>query len=79
MPKSTNTPDLCETITCAVGDMMVRVLETHLGDGPETVKARDEVQSMFFTLARYAQSQDRDDIADLMHLYAASAIEAAKH
>jgi len=72
-------PDLVETITDALGDTVIRLLARHVGLGPASLEARDEVQAMFFTLARYAESESRGDIADRLRIYAAAAIRSVQH
>lgn len=73
------TPDLVETITDALGDTIIRLLATHVGFGPETVGARDEVQAMFFTLARYSRTEGREDVAQRLSGYATASLKGTQH
>lgn len=73
------TPDLLETITDALGDTVIRLLARHVGFGPDAIAARDEVQAMFFTLARYSEGEGRSDVAKRLAAYGTASLKGAQH
>lgn len=64
------TPDVCETLSAALSDTIMHLLEARVTEPFHRQSARDECANLFVTVARYAEREKRTDIASMMHRYA---------
>lgn len=64
------TPDICETLSAALSDTIIHLVESRITEPFQQRSARNECATLFLTIARYAEREDRIDIAKMMHVYA---------
>ncbi|GGD72305.1 hypothetical protein [Croceicoccus mobilis] len=69
------TPDICETLSAALSDTIIHLVETRVSEPFLQRRARNECTSLFLTVASYAEREERVDIAKMMHQYASRSKE----